>query len=101
MNHGPFQPSGNIPIVGQPFVIKSGFPTLQVVCNCEAHEPILLIGPFVQVCPSCRKGYQILEFKSNLQTGQLGASINVIQPQTDQVKDPQKSGELVEFGARH
>jgi hypothetical protein len=47
-----------VPIVGQPFAMKSWFLTIAIVCNCEAKEPVLLVGNGVGRCTSCRRTFQ-------------------------------------------
>ncbi len=53
-------PTTGIPIVGQPFALKSWFPTAVIICHCsEAREPILIVGGAPSVCPACGRGYVI------------------------------------------
>ena len=61
-------PSNRIPILGQPFTMKTFFVTVQIVCNCEAKEPVLLVANGVGTCPGCRRQYQLQQVKG-LQLG--------------------------------
>ena len=50
-------PGQNIPIIGQPFTLKNFFITVQIVCNCPAKEPLLLVGGGPAQCPACKQGF--------------------------------------------
>jgi hypothetical protein len=55
-----FRPSPeNIPIVGQPFLIKGWYPTVLLVCNCEAREALMLPRGAAVQCPGCKRLYTI------------------------------------------
>ena len=57
-------PAG-VPIIGQPFTLKNFFVTVQIVCNCEAKEPVLLVGNSISQCPGCRRAFQMQEIQAN------------------------------------
>lgn len=48
-----------LPIVGQPFIVKGFVPMVQIVCNCEGKEPVLLIGNGIAQCPACSRRFQL------------------------------------------
>lgn len=59
MNSNPIQfKKPALPIVGQPFTLKSWFLTISIVCNCEAKEPVLLIGNAIGTCQACGRRWQ-------------------------------------------
>ncbi len=68
-------PSDGIPIIGQPFQVKGGFPTVQIQCSCDAREPILLIGNGHSQCPHCHRAFTIATFQFVAQTGQIQVAI--------------------------
>lgn len=51
-------PSG-IAIIGAPFTIKSWFPTVLLVCNCEGKEPVMIPRGGAAPCPACKRLYTI------------------------------------------
>lgn len=56
----PFAVKEDIPIIGQPLTVITWFPTVSVVCNCEAKQPVLLVGlGNLSVCPKCGRGFQL------------------------------------------
>lgn len=73
----PAVPSG-VPIVGQAFAIKGGYPTVLLQCNCGAHEPMLLIGNQPSACPACRRGFVTTAFAFDAQTGQIQVQIGQV-----------------------
>lgn len=77
----PFPGNNNIPLVGQPFTFKSWFPTALVVCNCDAKEPVQIVGSGVHQCPACHRGFMIGALQYNAQTGQLNVNIAVVMAQ--------------------
>jgi len=75
----PFPSANHLPIVGQPFTIKSWLACVNVVCNCEAKEPVLIVGfNMPAFCPACRRGFAIGVIQFNGQTGQNHVGIGVI-----------------------
>lgn len=85
MSTSPFQPKkNNIPIIGQPFVIKSFVPMLQIVCNCEAKEPLLLIGNGAGQCPACHRGFQLQGMKAD-PSGQVQFIVGLVADQPELV----------------
>ncbi len=73
-NVHPF-PAG-IPIIGQPFTLKSWVPIVNLVCNCEAHDVVLLVGEAPGACPSCGRGFVIISVAHKLQQPpQIGIGI--------------------------
>lgn len=70
--------SRDVPIVGQPGVLKGGWATVLWQCNCETKEPMLLQANLPAFCPSCKRGYAIIAFALNAQ-GQIQAEIGIVQ----------------------
>lgn len=59
-----------IPLVGQPCTILTWFPTLSLVCNCEAKQPLLVVGiGNVAECPKCGRGFQLHGVMFDVRTG--------------------------------
>lgn len=59
----------NIPIIGQPFTLKNFFTTVQIVCNCEGKEPVLLVGNGFGRCPACARVFQLQGIRANPKGG--------------------------------
>lgn len=56
----PFAVKEGIPIVGQPLTVVTWFPTVSVTCNCDAKQPVLIVGfGNLSVCPMCGRGFQL------------------------------------------
>jgi hypothetical protein len=53
------KPSDSIPIVGQPFTIKGWFPTVLLVCNCDAKEALMIPRGGGAQCPGCKRIFSI------------------------------------------
>ena len=85
-NLQPFASTGKVPIIGQPFVMKGWFPTVHIVCACEAKEPVLLVGDAVGVCPACHRGFVI-------QVKKLEMGIGIVQ--ADAVHAPASDSEAI------
>lgn len=79
-------PTG-VPIVGQPFTLKNFFVTVQIVCNCEGKEPVLLVGNGIGTCPGCRRGFQLQGIQSNPRG--LEFRIGLITPQASAAPAPE------------
>lgn len=81
----PFAPKAEgIPIVGQPFTFKSGHPTVVIQCNCEAHEPVVLVGTIPAFCPACQRGFACAGF--TFANGRIDVQIGLVvatRPQGD------------------
>lgn len=85
----PFVPQGsNIPIVGQPFAVKGGFPTVSLQCMCAAREPVLLISNTPGHCPACGRAFVVAAFAFNGQTGQIQVQVGLMQSQPQPVPEP-------------
>lgn len=76
-------PSNSVPIVGQPFTFKSWFPTVQIVCNCEAKEPVLLIGNGAHECPACHRHFIVAKVEYDVQTGKLNIGVAIVSMQQE------------------
>jgi len=74
----PFTPRSAIPIIGQAFVLKGGFPTVLGQCGCEAKEPLLLVGGAPNMCPSCKRTFVVQRFIYD-PSGQIQAEVGVLQ----------------------
>lgn len=62
----PFSVAAGVPIVGQPCTIITWFPTLSITCNCEAKQPVLLVGiGNLSVCVNCGRGFQLIGVRQN------------------------------------
>jgi hypothetical protein len=74
--------ASRVPIIGQP-TVKGFCLTLQLVCNCDAHEPLLLIGPIgvAAICPSCKRMHVIRGVKFDPIAGELQFSIQSLPPE--------------------
>jgi hypothetical protein len=68
----------DVPIVGQPFKVCGGFATVSLQCACASKEPILLIGNTPARCPACQRGFLIVGFTFDGQTGQLHVNLGLI-----------------------
>lgn len=69
-----------IALVGQPYQLKSWCPTVLIVCNCEAKEPLMVVGSSRPTqCPHCKKTYQIarLEFDALKNKFNVGLAVGV------------------------
>ncbi len=73
-------PRADVPIIGQPFVFKGGHSTVLVQCQCEAKEPVILIGNMPNFCAACHRGFAVAMFTSN-GSGQCQAQIGIVQRQ--------------------
>lgn len=62
-------PNQKVPIIGQPFALKNFFVTLQIVCNCEGKEPVLLVGNGIGKCPACQRAFQLQSVRANPKGG--------------------------------
>lgn len=80
---GPIGVPGGMPIVGQPFTVKTlGVPmNMSLTCNCGgADVDVVIIASVSAACPSCRKVYNAI---FNPQNGQIQMQIGV--PAAEQV----------------
>ncbi len=90
-----FTPRSEVPIVGQPFVVKGGYATTLVQCTCGAREPVLLVGQAPNFCPACDLGFRVSLFSIDEQ-GQLKVGIRLVrrapeEPPPFSVVDPAAS----------
>jgi hypothetical protein len=69
----------NVPIVGAAYTLKGWFLTLNLVCNCEAKESLLLVGSLgaVAKCPACHAAYQLQGVASDTAANRMQFSIGV------------------------
>lgn len=74
-------PTAEIPLVGQPCVVRSWFATALVVCNCGASEPMMLIGLQANPCPACGQAYYVGSVHFNRQTNEAQIGIGVVPAQ--------------------
>lgn len=74
-----------VPIIGQPFTLKNFFVTLQILCNCEDKEPVLLVGNGIGKCPACDRMFQLQGIKAD-QRGQLQFAIGLVTQKTNEPK---------------
>lgn len=65
-----------VPIVGQPFILQSGFLTLLLVCQCEKKVPLMLTGHSPSICPACLKAFQLESAHINAD-GSVNAKITI------------------------
>lgn len=80
--HGPIPfPAERIPIVGQAFTPKGGFPTAMITCGCEAKTPILLIANSPAQCGECKRIFVIQKFAVDNATGQMQLAIGLVAQQ--------------------
>ena len=66
-----------VPLVGQPFMVKGWFPTVQIVCACDAHEPVLCVGVAPSACPACGRVFQVQDIVFHAKTDQMQISLAV------------------------
>jgi len=71
-------PSPVVPILGQPFTVTCGFPTLVLQCQCAAKTTVLLMAGTPGSCRACGRAYVIARCAFNLQTGQIQAEIGLV-----------------------
>lgn len=83
----PFTPKQDVPIIGQPFTVRSGFPTTLLQCNCEAREPVMLVGAAPGQCRACRRTFVCAGFTFNGQTGQIQVQVGLLN-QPDPIPEP-------------
>ena len=69
-----------VPIIGQPFTIKSWFPTVMLVCNCEAKEAVMIPRGSGSQCPGCKKVYTIQQLAFG-PDGKVQFGIGVMAPE--------------------
>lgn len=62
--------------------IVGWFPTLNLVCNCEAKQPMLVVGfSNVSTCPHCGRGFQLHGVRQDVRTGEPPHfDLNIIVP---------------------
>lgn len=70
----------HLPIIGQLFTLKNFFVTVQIQCNCEAKEPVLLVGNGLSQCPACKRIFQMQGIQPGA-NGQLSFAIGLVVPQ--------------------
>lgn len=84
--HG-LMPAGmaGVPLVGQPVSFKKYSFIVETVCNCGAHEPVLIIGGIgsAAVCPACRLVVQLRGVKSDGGNVTWDLSFGMAQPTQD------------------
>ena len=69
------KPANNIPIIGQPFTLKSWTANVLIVCNCPAKEPVILTGDAMAQCPACQRTFQVQGMVIDPRTGQINFQI--------------------------
>lgn len=67
--------SPHVPILGAPYIIKKGFPTILLQCACAKGDAILLVASLEGKCEGCGRLFMIAECHFNAQSGQLNAQI--------------------------
>lgn len=70
----------NVPIVGQAAVVKAGYPTALIQCQCEAREPLVLIGNAPNTCPACQRSFIIAGFAFSAAPAQSEIRIGLLPP---------------------
>lgn len=61
----------DVPLLGQPFAIKSWVLVLALECQqCEAHALIQMVAGLKVQCPSCGATYEVAGMQWSLQRGQ-------------------------------
>lgn len=72
----------DVPILGQPCTLGAWFPTLNLICNCEAKQSLLIVGfGNVSVCQSCGRGFMLHGVKHDIRTGEPPHfDINIVLP---------------------
>ena len=84
----PFPPTVNVPLVGQPCTVKGWFPSVLIHCNCEAKEPMMIVGlGGVAQCPACGRGFTVTEIHHDARTGdgRVGISQVVVNPPAEAI----------------
>ncbi len=68
-----------LPIIGLPYAIKGWFLTLNLVCNCDAKEPIMVVGSLgaVAKCPACNRVFQVQGAQSDAANNRMSFQIAV------------------------
>lgn len=72
-----------IPVIGEPLVIHSWFPTVSIGCKCNPTSPvpILLVGnEHVAECPSCHAHYRIGKITMDITTNEASLAIAKVTP---------------------
>lgn len=69
-----------IPIIGQPFTVRGWFPTVLLVCNCDAHEPVMIPRGAAAQCPGCKKLYTIQQLAFTPE-GNVNFGIGIMTPE--------------------
>lgn len=78
-------PTGQIPIIGQPYQLRGIVPQVLLRCTCDGKEPLLLIGIGATAkCPACERLF-VLEKMVAVKGGEMSAEIGVgiPKPQAD------------------
>lgn len=69
-------PRSTIPIVGQAFELKGWFPTVLIVCHCEAKAPVMIVGTKnASFCSGCKRAYQVGGVKFDARTNELNVQV--------------------------
>lgn len=78
----PFPASAGVPIVGQPCKLGAWFPTINLICNCEAQSSLLIVGfKHLAICPHCGRGFELHGVQQDIRTGQPPHfDINIVLP---------------------
>src|SRR5262245_21921683 len=83
-NRDPLQfPKASLPIVGQPFTMKAWLLTVSIVCNCDAKEPVLLVGQLVAQCRACGRQFQHQGLRAG-PNGEVSHAIGIISTANEQ-----------------
>ena len=67
--------TNNVPIIGQPFTVKTWVATVVIVCNCPGKEPVLLAGDSVGTCSACQQAFQLHGLQIDPNTGKVGFQV--------------------------
>ena len=84
----PFRAPAGVPIIGQPFTVKGGYATALIQCQCEAREPVLLLGNAPAFCAGCHRGFIIVGFSFDARVGQIQVNVGLVQGQPSVPPDP-------------
>lgn len=78
-----------IPIIGQAFQMKGGFPTASIQCGCPGRDAVLLVGATPGQCQSCKRVFVMQTFQFDGRTGQISANIALAQAQPEPAATPE------------
>jgi hypothetical protein len=86
----PFPSASAIPILGQACTVHGWFPTVLLSCNCDSHQPLMIVGlGAIAVCPKCQRAFAIGEVMHDARTGAGSVTVSQVLTQPAAPGQPQ------------